>query len=120
MPYVSYVELNVPDSQKAAEFFKKVFGWDAQSWDDSGYMVVDNGEEAGIGAGIDNLKDGAMPNAVPVIAVESVDKAAKELVAAGGKITVPKMAIPGTGYAASFTTPGGLTMSIYEADEKAA
>ena len=119
MPYVNYIELNVPDSKRAAEFFKKAFGWDAQGWGESDYMVVDNGDEAGIGAGIDKLKDGDKPNAVPVITVESVDKAAKEVEAAGGKIVVPKMAIPGTGYAAYFTTPGGLLMSVYEADEKA-
>ena len=29
MPYVSYIEFNVPDTKQAAEFYKKVFGWDA-------------------------------------------------------------------------------------------
>jgi len=58
MPYVNYIELNVPDSKRAAEFFKKAFGWDAQGWGESDYMVVDNGDEAGIGAGFDKMKDG--------------------------------------------------------------
>ena len=119
MPYVNYVELKVPDTKQAAEFYKKAFGWNAQSWDDSGYMVVDNGDEPGIGAGIEKL-EGDQPSTVAVITVPSLDESAKAVKAAGGKITVEKFPVSGQGYAAYFTTPGGLLMGIYEQDESAA
>jgi len=120
MPYVNYIEFNVPDSKQAAEFFKQVFGWDAQGWGEGDYMVVSHGEEPGIDTGIDKMQEDDRPSAVPVVTVESVDKAVKDVEAAGGKIVVPKMAIPGMGYAAYFTTPGGLLMSVNEGEEAAA
>ena len=114
---ITYLELNVLDSQKAADFYKKVFGWEAQAWDDSGYMVVDNGEGAGLG--IDNVAKDTKPYTVAVVTVKSIDESLKNISTAGGKITAEKFPVPGQGYAAYFTTPGGLLMSVYEADENA-
>lgn len=118
MPYVTYVEFNVPDSKQAAEFYKKAFGWEAQGWGDDDYMVVSHGDEAGIDAGLDKAKDGK-PLAVPVITVPSVDEYAGKVKAAGGEIVIEKFPIPSQGYAAYFTDPGGLTVGIYENDENA-
>jgi predicted enzyme related to lactoylglutathione lyase len=118
MPHINYIELNVPDTKQAAAFYKKVFGWDAQSWGDGDYMVVSHGEGPGIDAGLDKMQT-EQPNTVAVVTVPSVDDYAKSITDAGGALVVKKFAIPTQGYAAYFTTPGGLLMSIYEADENA-
>jgi predicted enzyme related to lactoylglutathione lyase len=116
---LNYLEFNVPDTKQAAKFFKTVFGWDAQGWGDSDYLVADNGEGPGASAGIDKVKEGKQPNTVAVVTVDSVDEAVKTIVAAGGKIVTEKFAVGEEGHAAYFTTPGGLMMSVYEANEKA-
>ena len=114
---ITFLELFVTDNQQAAVFYKKVFGWEAQKWGETNYMLVDNGEGAGLG--IDNVAKDSKPYTVAVVTVNSVDEALKNIIAAGGKITTEKTAIPGQGYAAYFTTPGGLLMSVYETDEHA-
>jgi hypothetical protein len=117
MPYVSFAEFNVPDTQQAADFYKAVFDWQAQKFGEGDYLMVDNNEEPGtIGVGLDKMHDDR-PMTVAVITVPSVDEFATKIVAAGGKIVVEKFAIPGQGHAAYFTDPGGLVVGIYEQDE---
>ena len=64
----------------------------------------------------------AFPGQGPVntIDVGSCDEFARKVEAAGGKVTLPKMAVPGIGWLAYCTDTEGNTFGILEADPKAA
>ena len=119
MPYVSYIEFNVPDTKQAAEFYKKVFGWDAQSWGgDLDYLVAQHGKETGVDTGLRKAPDGK-PLAVGIITVSKIEDTLAAAVKAGATVVVEKFAIAGVGYAAYFTDPGGLIVGVHEVDEDA-
>ena len=119
MPHVSYIEFNVPDVKQAAEFYKRVLGWDARGWGgDQDYLVSQHGEEPGIDAGIRKAPDGK-PQAVAVITVPRLDETLAAAVKAGATVVVEKFAIADVGYAAYFTDPGGLIVGVHEHDANA-
>jgi predicted enzyme related to lactoylglutathione lyase len=51
--------------------------------------------------------------------VEDVDAARDRVVAAGGEITLEKMAIPGVGWLVSAKDPNGLYFGLLQGDEDA-
>ncbi len=59
------------------------------------------------------------PGQTPYINVPNVDAACKSCTAAGGKIILPKTAIPGRGWMAWMSIPGGLTVAAFQPDEHA-
>jgi hypothetical protein len=119
MPYVSYVEFNVPDAQKASAFYKQVFAWEAKGWGgDQDYLIAAHGEEPGIDIALRKAPDGK-PLSVAIITVPSLDETLKAVQSAGGVVVVEKFPIAGVGYAAYFTDPGGLIVGIHEYDETA-
>lgn len=114
MPYVSYIEFNVPDPQKAKQFYAQVFNWEIQSWSDD-YLVAAHGDQPGIDTGINKSED-ARPQAVAVITVPDLDATLEAVKAAGGTIVVEKFPIEGVGHAAYFTDPSGLYVGVHQAD----
>lgn len=118
MAFVSYIEFNVSNTQKSAEFYKNVFGWEAQLFSkDNDYWIVSHGDAPGIDAGIQ--KAPGAPAAVAVITVPNLDEVWAKAMEAGAKMAVEKFAIPTVGYAAYFTDPDGIVMGIHEYDENA-
>ena len=114
MPYVGYVEFNVPDPEKTASFFSDVFGWEPQAFGDEGYLSVQHGSEPGIDTGI-SQHDGP-PQTVATLLVDDLDASMDAVVSHGGTITVPKFPIPGVGHGCYFTDPQGMMVGMWEAD----
>jgi predicted enzyme related to lactoylglutathione lyase len=56
---------------------------------------------------------------VNTVAVASLDRTVKKIEQCGGKICVPKMAIPKIGWLAYAEDPAGNVFGIIEPDEKA-
>lgn len=104
--------------KKATEFYKNVFGWDAQSWGgDPDYFIAQRGSEPGIDVGLRKAPDGK-PLAVGIITVPKIDDPGSSG-KPGAKVVVEKFAIAGEGYAAYFTDPGGLIVGVHEINENA-
>ena len=113
MPYVGYVEFNVPDIERTADFYRSVFAWDPQPMFD-GYLSVQNGDEPGIHTGI-SRHDGPA-HTVATILVPDLDAAIEKVAEHGGTITAPRFPIPGVGYASYFTDPNGMAVGMWESD----
>lgn len=119
MPYISYVELNIPNTKEAADFYRQVLGWEPQAWGgNEDYLVVGHGDEPGIDSALRKAPDGK-PLTVAIATVPSIDASIQKVQASGGVIVVEKFPIEGVGYAAYFTDPGGLLMGLHEVDENA-
>jgi predicted enzyme related to lactoylglutathione lyase len=108
-------ELGTNDTERAGEFYSKVFGWTTEPFGDSPipYTVVKN-ENVGIG-GIYKL----MPEMGPVpphwliyFAVEDADAAVQKARGLGAHVMKPAEDIPGVGRFAILTDPQGAAFAI--------
>lgn len=114
-----HFEIHSPDPSTTIPFYEKIFGWKLKKWDGPmEYWLVDTGEGAGINGGLMRSKDG-QPRTINTVEVKSVDEWVKKIAAAGGQIVVPKMAIPGVGWLAYATDPGGAIFGIMHEDKNA-
>ncbi len=113
MPYINYVELNVPKAAKSADFYKTVFGWDPQPWGDDDYLVAQHGEEPGIDSALRTAPDG-QPLTVAIVTVADIDASIAAVQAAGGSLVVEKFAIEGVGHAAYFKDPDGMIVGLHQ------
>jgi len=117
MPYVGYVEFNVPDLESTAEFYGAVFGWKPAPFFE-GYLSVQHGDEPGIDTGIQKADGPA--TTVATILVPELAAAVASVEEHGGTIVMPRFPVPGVGYAAYFTDPNGMMVGMWEADTSAA
>lgn len=120
----THFEYHTTDPAKTQAFFSNVFGWKITKWDGPwDYWLVETGEcdegsDAGINGGLFTSRDG-QPRTVNTISVTNVDAVVEKIVAAGGTICVPKMAIPGVGWLAYATEPTGNLFGIMQEDAAA-
>jgi len=104
-----HFEIHATDPQRCIDFYTKMFGWTFTKWDSpTDYWLVKTGEKdtPGIDGGM-LPRHGAGPvpmqsvNAfVCTVDVADVEAAIKRVGELGGKIALPKVAIPGVGWLA--------------------
>lgn len=135
MPRVIHFEIHAADPERAATFYRAVFGWQISEWkipgvelpDENRYWLVGTGDSAepGINGGLlirrgPPPSDGQAVNAyICTIGVPSVDEALANVVAAGGRQALPKMPIVGVGWLAYGKDTEGNLFGMMEADPAA-
>jgi len=95
MSSIVHFEIPADDPQRAKNFYSKLFGWKIESWpgmDD--YMMIDT---FGLGGGLMKRRNPDQ-QITDYIGVPSVDEYSMKVETLGGKIIVPKTAVPGMGY----------------------
>jgi uncharacterized protein len=119
---ISHFDVQADDVARARKFYERVFEWHFSPWGPPGFFMIATGTESdpGIhGAVHDRPKDG--PRAVGfecTIAVDDVDAIARLIEKEGGKVTVPKMVIPGVGELIQFRdTEGNIACAMRYFDE---
>lgn len=120
MNRVVHFEFGAVDPARAVEFYKSVFGWEAQRWGTEEYWLMKTGasSDAGIDGAILRNKD-SQPRTVNSISVPSVDEYAVKVEQNGGKVVVPKMSVPTVGYLAYCTDTEGNIFGIFQPDSSA-
>lgn len=120
MNRVVHFEIPANNPQAVMKFFEDIFGWKYQGFGDFEYWIAMTGDEKspGINGAIMKRRDAAQP-IVNSIEVESFDAAAVRIEKAGGKIVVPKAAIPGMGWYGYFTDPEGNIHGLFQNDQNA-
>jgi hypothetical protein len=121
MPRVVHFEVPANDPEALAGFYGKVFGWQTQKAPGPmEYWLTKTGEGGpGIDGGFLKRHHPQQPVA-NTIDVKSVDESLAMVVDSGGKVALPKMAIPGYGWLAYFLDPEGNIFGIMEFDSQAA
>lgn len=118
---VAHFEINADDPKRAIKFYTAVFGWEIVKWGGPiDYWLVTTGpdDEPGINGGLMKRMD-PHSTTVNTITVPSVDEFTKKVSEEGGKVIVPKQAIPGVGYMAYCQDTEGNTFGLMEPDESA-
>ena len=136
MSRVVHFEIHAADPERAAAFYRLVFGWNINEWtipgvevpNENRYWMVVTGSspEPGIDGGI-LVRRGAPPaggqpvNAyVCTVGVSSLDEYVDKALAAGGTLALPRMPIKGVGWLAYCKDTEGNIFGIMEADQNAA
>jgi predicted enzyme related to lactoylglutathione lyase len=121
LPRVIHFEINADEPERAKGFYEKVFGWKIVKWEGPvDYWLIQTGEEPE--PGIDGaITKREFPGATifNTIGVPSIDEFMKKIEENGGTIVVPKMSVPGVGYAAYFKDTEGNTFGLMEEDTSA-
>jgi uncharacterized protein len=113
MPYtIDYFEIPSADNARSRGFLSKAFGWTFVNFGGTYDEIHDAGMVGGINADADDKS--AAP--VLVIRTEDIEKAERDVVAAGGLITRKPYDYPG-GRRFFFREPGGAELAIYRPSE---
>lgn len=118
MPRVVFFDVAADDPERAIGFYRDVFGWKIERWPGpmEYYLITTGGAaEPGIDGGLAR-RSHPSERITPVIQVPSADRFAAKVVAGGGKITRPKLAIPGVGYLVSCEDTEGNAFALMESD----
>lgn len=115
MPKFVHIDISAADPERAAQFYRQVFGWTIHKAEGPiPYWLIATGDDPGdIGGGIGQRRE-AWQTVIPTIDVSSVDAYEKKLAAAGGAVVTPKQLIPGVGYLLNFKDPDGNVFSLLE------
>ena len=125
MPTVQHFEIPAVDIERATKFYTGVFDWSMQKLsnpEDSSkdywfFETKDDNGNKGIGGGL--MKRQAPEHSVTnYITVPSVDDYASRIVAAGGKVIMPKTEIPDMGFIIVFLDTENNMFGLYEAIKK--
>ena len=108
-----WYELNTHDTEKAKDFYSKLFGWEIGGSPD--YTEWKQGNRSLGGMMKSQPECGPMPpNWTPYIMVDSADAFAKKIKSNGGNVMMGPADIPGTGRFAVVSDPQGAAFAIYE------
>jgi predicted enzyme related to lactoylglutathione lyase len=118
MSRVVHFELPVDDPDRAANFYRSVFGWQINKWEgELDYWLVRTGKagDMGIDGALTKRSEGFM-HTVNTVGVESLDESIARVEAHGGKILMPKNHIPGVGWLAYAQDTEGNNFGIIQPD----
>ena len=121
MSRVIHFEIPADNPERAGEFYREVFGWRLEKWrGPQEYWLITTGPDSqpGINGGLLRRPHPAA-GTVNTIGVSSVEDAVARIEKKGGKVAVPKMAIPGVGYLAYCQDTEGNVFGVLQADEAA-
>ncbi len=120
MPRPVFFEFGVDQTARARKFYEGVFGWKFQKWPaQPDYWLIATGKDE---PGIDG---GMLPRRMPTetttvtVGVPNVDKAVATVVKHGGKVVVPKVAVPGMGWLAYCQDTEGNIFGVMQEDQAA-
>lgn len=120
MSRVIHFEIGAVDTDKILKFYTDVFGWKVDKWDgEEPYWLITTGApgKPGINGGV--FKSKAEAVTTNVIDVDNIDEMTAKVETAGGTIVVPKMAVPGIGWAVYFKDVEGNLFGMMQADSEA-
>ena len=125
-----HFEIHVNDMERAKTFYGEVFGWSFQDWSDYAGMpyfgaVTGNENEHGIDGAL-MQRQSAPPEAhqalnafACTIGVENYDLTEAKIIENGGKLAMPKFALPGMAWQGYYIDPEGNTFGIHQPDVNA-
>src|SRR4051812_2717951 len=120
MPRVVHFEIYTDDPEAVRPFYQDVFGWTFKKFEGApmAYWLITTGsdKEPGINGGLTEPRPGQTPGTLNTVGVASLDQTIEQIEQCGGKICVPKMAIPGVGWLAYAEDPKGNVFGIMEPD----
>ena len=127
---IVHFEIPADQPERAAKFYREMFGWNINRWENPGgieYWMVEtvatDAEGRPVRQGVNGgLMPRMYPNQAPVnyIAVEDVDEAVAKAERLGAKVMMGKTPVPGMGWFAHLSDTEGNVIAVWETDMAAA
>ncbi len=118
MPRITHFEISADDPEGLTKFYEETFGWKFEKWDGPmPYWMIRTGEGAGIDGGLSQRQPETMD--INTMDVDDLDAYVDMVQSNGGKIIMPKMAIPGIGWWAIFEDTEGNKLGMMQEDPNA-
>ncbi len=122
MPTIVHFDIPADDPERAKSFYARLFGWTFEKpVETMEYYLVETEDlegKSGAGGGL-GKRGTADQRMVNYIGVSSVDEYLLKVEEFGGKVLMPKTAVPGWGYLALCMDTENNTFGLWEDDEKA-
>ncbi|MBT2603246.1 VOC family protein [Bacillus sp. ISL-53] len=130
MGRIVHFEIHVNDMERAKTFYGEVFGWSFQDWSDYAGMpyfgaVTGNENEHGIDGALMQRQSAppethqALNAFACTMGVENYDLTEAKIIENGGKLAMPKFALPGMAWQGYYIDPEGNTFGIHQPDVNA-
>ena len=118
---IVWFEIPADDVGRAKSFYNSLFGWRIEKMPGSmEYWHLDTGgEDASPDGGLMKRQAPQQQGITNYISVPSVDQFAAKVQKLGGKVCMPKMAVPQMGYFAICQDPENNTFALWEKNENA-
>ena len=122
MPTVHYFEIPADDIERAQKFYRDVFGWGMQKWDNredpaQEYYVFETRDDKGnpgLGGGM-TKRQSPQHTITNYITVSSIDEYASKIEQSGGMVMIPKTNLPDMGFIAVCLDSENNVFGIFEA-----
>jgi len=109
---IVHIELSALDREVTGKFYNDVFGWKIEQMPEMNYATFESDE--GVGGGFNPVSEHNPAGSVVVyIGTGDINATLAEIEKHGGKTISPKTEIPGMGWFALFSDPGGNLVGIY-------
>src|SRR5215207_8577891 len=127
MPTIVHFEIPADDVERAKKFYGNLFGWNIEKFpgltgrEDVEYWLITTTDDKGnkaLGGGI-MKRQGPQQPIINYINVKSVEEYSSKVQQLGGKVHVPKTAVPGMGYFAICLDTENNAFGIWETNESA-
>src|ERR1700682_6446511 len=126
MPNIYHSAINADDVPRARRFYEQAFGWKFSAWGPPKFYMIDtNGpnEETAIRGSLQGARERVagrrMMGFECTISVPSIDETASAVLAAGGKVILPKSIIAGVGALIFFEDTEGDVFGVTQPDANA-
>jgi predicted enzyme related to lactoylglutathione lyase len=117
MPRVVHFECHADDPERAAAFYREVFGWEIGRTADPHYLLLSSG-----GSGEDGIDGAVMPRIAGssftnAIGVDSIDDVVLKIIRAGGEVLMPRKTVPGLSQIAYCADAEGNVFGLLEREK---
>jgi uncharacterized protein len=130
MSRLVHFEIHVDNMDRAKKFYGEVFGWTFQDWSEFAGMpyfgAVTGGEdEPGINGALMQRQSAAPEVNQPLngyactMGVENYDSTEAKILEQGGKVAMPKYALPGMAWQGYYIDTEGNIFGLHQPDENA-
>jgi len=109
---ICYIEMPAKDVARAAEFYKKVFGWNVRKRGDGSTSFDDTVGQVS-GTWVTGRPPSGAPGLLVYVMVDSVEATIDAIVANGGEIVQP-VGADAPEITARFRDPGGNVIGLYQ------
>lgn len=130
MSRLIHFEIHVDDMDRAKKFYGEVFGWKFEDWSEYAGLpyfgaVTGDASEPGINGalmkrqGPPPVENQAMNGYACTMGVEDYDSIEAKVLNFGGKVAMPKYALPGMAWQGYYVDTEGNVFGIHQPDENA-
>ena len=117
MPNIAHFEIPVDDAERAKKFYTELFGWKIERFSsEMEYWMI--APQEGTGGGM-MKRQHPDQKIMDYLGVHSVLESSAKVEKIGGKVLMPKMAVPNMGYFAVCMDTEGNVFGIWEEDSQA-